>query len=163
MARSVRSTAEGAGTRSARRGASADRFARSTRSSARPMKTSARTSSRTTPSTPLERRRRRRASAVTLTSLWRRFGRVVLALCFLVACMLGCLWMRTQMVQDSFTVSRLNTSIAMLRQDVENRQTRLDALNAELPERASKLGLTVSDSSVQVDLTQPAPDAKDAK
>lgn len=125
--------------------------------------TAARSASRA-PSTLLDRRRRRSASSQTMTRLLHRFGRDLLAVLFLLACMLGSLWMRTQMVQDSFTVSRLTTSIAMLRQDVEDRQTRLDALNAQLPEKASKLGLVVSDNSVQVDLTQPAPSSsKDSK
>lgn len=116
------------------------------------------------PSTPLECRRRRSASSQTMTRLLHRFGRDLLAVVFLLLCMLGSLQMRTQMVQDSFTVSKLNTSIVMLRQDVEDRQTRLDALNAQLPEKASKLGLIVSDTSVQVDLTQPAPSsAKDSQ
>lgn len=121
-------------------------------------------STKRAPSTLLERRSRRLASAMTLSRLWHRFGRVVFALIFLVACMFGSLWMRTQMVQDSFTVSRLTTSIAMLNQDVEDRQTQLDSLNAQLPERASKLGLIVSDTSVQVDLNQPVPgQSKDTK
>lgn len=109
------------------------------------------------PSTPLERYRRRTASAQTMTRILRRFGGGLAAIVFLLLCMLASLQMRTQMVQDSFTVSKLNTSIAMLRQDVEDRQTRLDALNAQLPEKAGKLGLVVSDTSVQVDLTKPAP------
>ncbi len=119
-------------------------------------KLSASASSSRAPSGILARRRRRSASSQTMTRLLHRFGRDMLAALVLLACMLGSLWMRTQMVQDSFTVSKLDTSIAMLRQDVEDRQTRLDALNAELPEKACKLGLVVSDTSVQVDLTQPA-------
>lgn len=143
MARSIRSVSSSAlGTGSGRRPVSSPKAA------LRPA------------STVLERHRRRLASSVTLTRLWHRFGRAIIALAFLLACMMGCLWMRTQMVQDSFTISHLTNSIAMLRQDVEDQQTRLDALNAELPQRASKLGLVVSNSSVQVDLTQRVPSGK---
>lgn len=120
-------------------------------------------SSRVRPSSFSERRARKGALEAS-SPLWRRFVSLVLALAFLVFCWLGALWMRTQMGEDSFTAARLTTSIARLEQDVQDRQTKLDSLNAGLPDRAFKLGLGVSSSSVDIDLSQPvkAP-SKDAK
>ena len=120
-------------------------------------------SSRVRPSSFSERRARKGA----VEGASPRWGRLVGrggARAGVVLWWVGALWMRTQMGEDSFTAARLTTSIARLEQDVQDRQTKLDSLNAGLPDRAFKLGLGVSSSSVDIDLSQPvkAP-SKDAK
>ncbi|HJF18209.1 MAG TPA: hypothetical protein K8U78_03520 [Aeriscardovia aeriphila] len=79
---------------------------------------------------------------------------ILLISCILLAFVLitANLTMRTQMVQDSFEISSLNNKIGTLTQDVQERQTRLDQLNAQLPDRAQKLGMKPADTSTTIDL-----------
>jgi hypothetical protein len=61
--------------------------------------------------------------------------------------------LRTQMVQDSFEVSQLQTSIGVLTQDVQDDQAKLDSLDSSLPQKAEKLGMQSSSTSVNLDLS----------
>jgi hypothetical protein len=82
------------------------------------------------------------------------FVRVAVAISFLAVSLMGSLMLRTQMVQDSFEVSRLQTSIGVLTQDVQDDQAKLDALDSSLPDKAEKLGMTSQSSSVSLDLSE---------
>lgn len=76
------------------------------------------------------------------------------AIIFMLGSMLGSLFMRTAMVQNSFTVSKLTNQIGMLNQDVQDRQDKLEQLNAQLPDRAQKLGMNTTESPGSIDITQ---------
>jgi cell division protein FtsL len=78
-----------------------------------------------------------------------------LAIIFLLACMIASLFMRTTMVQNSFTISKLNNQIAMLNQDVQDRQDKLEQLDSQLPDRAQKLGMKTTESPGSIDITHP--------
>jgi hypothetical protein len=79
---------------------------------------------------------------------------MVAAVSFLLLSLVGSLMLRTQMVQDSFEVTRLQTSIGVLTQDVQDDQTKLDTLDSALPEKAEKLGMKPQSSSVSLDVSQ---------
>lgn len=76
----------------------------------------------------------------------------VLAFSFLIACLLGSLLLRTQMVQHSFEASSVQKSISQLTQDVQDDQNRLDELQAALPEKAQKMGMVPQQGTNSVDL-----------
>lgn len=68
--------------------------------------------------------------------------------------LIGSLMLRTQMVQDSFEVSKLQTSIGVLTQDVQDDQTKLDELDSSLPDKAEKLGMQPQSTSTSLDLNE---------
>lgn len=83
----------------------------------------------------------------------RPFVRIAVAIGFLGLSLVGSLMLRTQMVQDSFEVSQLQTSIGVLTQDVQDDQAKLDSLDSSLPQKAEKLGMQSSSTSVNLDLS----------
>ena len=87
---------------------------------------------------------------------------IVVAVVFLASTLLGALMLRTQMVENAFEVSALETSISRLSQDVQDDQAKLDRLEAALPQKASDLGMVPQSSSVTIDLNgyQPSEDAR---
>lgn len=76
----------------------------------------------------------------------------VLAVSFLVVCLLGSLLLRTQMVQHSFEASSVQKSISQLTQDVQDDQNKLDELRAALPDKAQKMGMVPQQGTNSVDL-----------
>ncbi|MBW3087769.1 hypothetical protein KIH77_03335 [Bifidobacterium sp. 82T24] len=76
----------------------------------------------------------------------------VCALVFLAASLIGSLVLRTQMVEDSFAITETQQSIGRLTQDIQERQTKLDSLQASLPQKAQKLGMVPGTDSLTVDL-----------
>ncbi|MBT1165312.1 hypothetical protein [Bifidobacterium simiarum] len=74
------------------------------------------------------------------------------ALVFLGASLVGSLLLRTQMVEDSFAITDVQQSIGRLTQDVQEDQTKLDALEASLPEKAQKLGMVPGSDALTIDL-----------
>ena len=77
---------------------------------------------------------------------------VIAAMVFLVATLLAALMLRTQMVQNSFEASKLETSISQLTQDVQDDQAKLNQLQASLPQKATDMGMVPQQGSVSIDL-----------
>ncbi|KFI59221.1 hypothetical protein [Bifidobacterium gallicum] len=77
---------------------------------------------------------------------------IIVAVVFLIGCLLGSLLLRTQMVQNSFDASEISQHITVLNQDVEEDQARLDELEASLPQKAQDLGMQPADGSITIDL-----------
>ncbi|MSS12968.1 hypothetical protein [Bifidobacterium tsurumiense] len=78
---------------------------------------------------------------------------VVFAVVFLIAVLLGSLALRTQMVQNSFEASQVQSNISKLTQDVDDDQAKLDALEASLPEKAQSMGMIPQQGSISIDLS----------
>lgn len=77
---------------------------------------------------------------------------IIVAVVFLVACLLGALFLRTQMGTNSFEATRIEEHITMLQQDVEDDQAKLAQLEATLPERAQKMNMGPSQGSLSINL-----------
>lgn len=86
----------------------------------------------------------------------RPFLRFGLGIAFLGISLVGSLLLRTQMVQDSFEVTQLQTSIGVLTQDVQDDQTTLDRLESSLPDKAANLGMVPQSSTVTLDISKNA-------
>ena len=67
---------------------------------------------------------------------------VAIAVIFLVGTLFGALMLRTQMVQNSFEAAQVETNI-----------TKLDQLVANLPDKASDMGMVPQQGSVSIDLS----------
>lgn len=78
---------------------------------------------------------------------------VTASIVFLVATLLGALALRTEMVQNSFEASQVQEHIATLTQDVQEEKSRLDELEASLPERAQEMGMIPQEGSISIDLS----------
>ena len=78
---------------------------------------------------------------------------IIVALAFLVATLLGSLVLRTRMIENSFEASSVETHIARLNQDIEEAQTKLDALETSLPSKAEEMGMTMQQGSLSIDLS----------
>ena len=78
--------------------------------------------------------------------------RIVLAMAFLVASLVGSLMFRTKMVENSFEQTQIESRISELTQDVQADQATLDDLETSLPEKAEKMGMEPAQSSVTIDL-----------
>lgn len=89
------------------------------------------------------------------------FLTVVVAAAFLGGTLLGTLALRTQMVEYSFESARVNRSIAMLTQDAQTYQSELDRLEAQLPERATQMGMVPQQGTLSIDLQGYQPPADD--
>lgn len=97
-----------------------------------------------------------------------RFGRVIewtrsrtapllqitVAIAFLAATLLGALVLRTQMVENSFEASTIESNITVLKQDVQEAQAELDALEASLPDLAEEMGMEPQEGSISIDLSE---------
>ncbi len=77
---------------------------------------------------------------------------LVIAAVFLSVCLLGSLMLRTQMVQNSFEASQIESSITKLTQDVEDDQAKLDELDASLPSKAEDMGMVPQKGALTIDL-----------
>lgn len=77
---------------------------------------------------------------------------LVIAVAFLGVCLLGSLMLRTQMVQNSFEASQIETHITQLTQDVEDDQAKLDKLDASLPAKAEQMGMVPQKGALTIDL-----------
>ena len=77
---------------------------------------------------------------------------LVVAVVFLVVCLLGSLTLRTQMVQNSFEANQIETNITRLSQDVEDDQAKLDELEASLPDKAEQMGMVPQKGALTIDL-----------
>ncbi|WP_432623641.1 hypothetical protein [Bifidobacterium sp.] len=77
---------------------------------------------------------------------------LVIAAVFLGVCLLGSLMLRTQMVQNSFEASQIESSITKLTQDVEDDQAKLDELDASLPSKAEDMGMVPQKGALTIDL-----------
>ena len=78
---------------------------------------------------------------------------VAIAVIFLVGTLFGALMLRTQMVQNSFEAAQIETNINRLTQDIEDDQAKLDQLVANLPDKASDMGMVPQQGSVSIDLS----------
>lgn len=81
-----------------------------------------------------------------------RIAQVALALTIIIFCAVGVLGLRVQLVENAFALSRMEQNISVLTQDVEQEQAQLEKLQASLPDKAQKLGMTTSDNSITVDM-----------
>ena len=72
---------------------------------------------------------------------------VAIAVIFLVGTLFGALMLRTQMVQNSFEAAQIETNIN------EDDQAKLDQLVANLPDKASDMGMVPQQGSVSIDLS----------
>lgn len=82
-------------------------------------------------------------------------GRMVLwmaVVLVVVLSFLGVLVVRVKMAEDAFAISETQQNISVLTQDVEQEQAKLDKLQASLPQKAQKLGMTPSSDSLTVDM-----------
>lgn len=77
---------------------------------------------------------------------------VVTAIVFLVCALVGSLFLRTMMAENSFQSMHLNNEISVLQQDVQNLRSQLDTAEAQLPLRAEQMGMVPENSSVTIDL-----------
>lgn len=78
---------------------------------------------------------------------------IAAAAVFLTGTLIGALLLRTQMIENAFEASAIEDHIAMLTQDVQEDQARLDALIASLPAKAEEMGMTTQQGSVSIDLS----------
>lgn len=78
---------------------------------------------------------------------------ITVAVVFLGATLLGALALRTQMVENSFEASEIESEISELKQDVEEAQAELDALETSLPELAEEMGMEPQEGSISIDLS----------
>lgn len=87
---------------------------------------------------------------------------VAVAVVFLAATLIGALMLRTQMVQNSFEAAEVKRHISVLTQDIDDDQARLDQLVAELPDKASEMGMVSKGGAATIDLQgyQPPKDAE---
>ena len=70
-----------------------------------------------------------------------------------IGTLFGALMLRTQMVQNSFEAAQIETNINRLTQDIEDDQAKLDQLVANLPDKASDMGMVPQQGSVSIDLS----------
>lgn len=78
---------------------------------------------------------------------------IVFAITFLVASLLTSLILTTQMVQNSFTASKVKENISQLSQDVDDDQAKLDDLEASLPQKAKDMGMVPQQGAISIDLS----------
>lgn len=87
---------------------------------------------------------------------------VGIALAFLGATAVGSLTLRTQMAENSFDAQQTEQQIEKLQQDIQTDQTKLDSLQASLPQKAQDMGMVPQQDSVTIDLNgyQPSDGSK---
>lgn len=87
---------------------------------------------------------------------------VGIALAFLGATAVGSLTLRTQMAENSFDSQQTEQQIEKLQQDIQTDQTKLDSLQASLPQKAQDMGMVPQQDSVTIDLNgyQPSDGSK---
>lgn len=82
---------------------------------------------------------------------------VAIAVIFPVGTLFGALMLRTQMVQNSFEAAQIETNINRLTQDIEDDQAKLDQLVANLPDKASDMGMVPQQGSVRPSTADTSP------
>ena len=87
---------------------------------------------------------------------------VGITLAFLGATAVGSLTLRTQMAENSFESQQIEQQIEKLQQDIQTDQTKLDSLQASLPQKAQDMGMVPQQDSVTIDLNgyQPSDGSK---
>lgn len=85
---------------------------------------------------------------------------IAIAALFLAATLVGALLLRTQMVENSFQASAVQSSIDTLTQDVEEDQAKLDALESSLPQKAEEMGMVLQQGALSIDLNGYKPSDK---
>lgn len=89
--------------------------------------------------------------------IWTRTRRaplfhIVVAMCILGGSLVVSLMLRTQMIENSFEATTTQQSISRLNQDIQDDQSKLDELQASLPDRAEKMGMIPQKGSISIDL-----------
>ena len=77
---------------------------------------------------------------------------IVVSSVFLVATLVIALGLRTQMASNSFESNQTENHIEQLQQDIQSDQTKLDSLQASLPQKAQDMGMVAQQDSVTIDL-----------
>lgn len=77
---------------------------------------------------------------------------ITFAILLLPIVLLISLFLRTNMAEISFAQTSVQSRIAVLRQDIESRQTKLDELEASLPIKAQKMGMIPQQGAIVIDL-----------
>ena len=78
---------------------------------------------------------------------------LIIVVIFLFVTPTTSLLLRTKMAEISFEQAATQSSISRLRQDVETAQTKLDALEADLPAKAQDMGMIPQQGAITVDLS----------
>lgn len=78
---------------------------------------------------------------------------LIIVVIFLFVTPTTSLLLRTKMAEISFEQAATQSSISRLRQDVEAAQTKLDALEADLPTKAQDMGMVPQQGAITVDLS----------
>ncbi|MDN6586218.1 MAG: hypothetical protein L0K77_02715 [Bifidobacterium crudilactis] len=76
----------------------------------------------------------------------------MVAMCSLGGSLVVALMGRTQMIENSFEATTTQQSISRLNQDIQDDQSKLDELQASLPDRAEKMGMIPQKGSISIDL-----------
>lgn len=77
---------------------------------------------------------------------------IVIIVVFFVTTLTISLLIRTRMTEISFAQAQVQEHIVELRQSVEDKQTKLDSLEAQLPVRAQKMGMIPPKDTIAIDL-----------
>lgn len=80
------------------------------------------------------------------------FLQIVVSSVFLVATLVIALGLRTQMASNSFESNQTENHIEQLQQDIQSDQTKLDSIQASLPQKAQDMGMVAQQDSVTIDL-----------
>lgn len=90
------------------------------------------------------------------------FLQIAAAIVFLSATLVIALGLRTQMASNSFESDQTENHIEQLQQDIQTDQTKLDSLQASLPQKAQDMGMVAQQDSVTIDLNgyQPSDGSK---
>lgn len=78
---------------------------------------------------------------------------IVIIIVFFVTTLTISLLIRTRMTEISFAQAQVQEHIVELRQSVEDKQTKLDSLEAQLPVRAQKMGMIPPKDTIAIDLS----------
>ncbi|MFD0705166.1 hypothetical protein ACFQY8_05345 [Alloscardovia venturai] len=80
------------------------------------------------------------------------YAYVIVSVAILIASVFGSLMLRTAMVENAYSISHTQRTVSQLTQDVQQDRAKLDALEADLPNRANQLGMQESSESMTIDL-----------
>ncbi|MDD6373745.1 MAG: hypothetical protein PUF97_04620 [Bifidobacteriaceae bacterium] len=77
---------------------------------------------------------------------------IVIAMVALVLSIVGTMSLHMVMIEDSFELTRVEQTNTQLRQDIENDQLQIDQQSANLPNKATDLGMQPGSDSVTLDM-----------
>lgn len=60
--------------------------------------------------------------------------------------------LRTQMTENAYSITETQTTVSQLTQDVQQDRAKLNSLEAELPERATSMGMQQGSDSMTIDM-----------